>query len=41
MKMVRGKITERFKKEIDYLYSPEAKEIKNRMNIHALQIWNS
>ncbi len=41
MKMVRGKITERFKKELDYLYTPEAKEIKNAMNIQAVKSWNS
>jgi long-chain acyl-CoA synthetase len=41
MKMVRGKITERFKKELDFLYTPEGKEIKNRMNIQAIQAWNS
>jgi len=40
LKMVRGKITEHFRKELDYIYTPEAKEIKNRMNIQAIQNWN-
>jgi len=33
MKMVRGKITEYFRKELIYVYTPEAKEIRNQMNI--------
>ncbi len=41
MKMVRGKITEHFKKEIDFLYTPEAKNIVNQMNIAALKKWES
>lgn len=40
MKMVRSKITEHFKKELDYLYTPEAKEIKNRMNLQAIKAWS-
>ena len=40
LKMVRGKITEHFRKELDYVYTPEAKEIKNRMNIQSIQILN-
>jgi long-chain acyl-CoA synthetase len=39
-KIVRGKITERFRKELDFLYTPEAKEIKNQMNFQALKNWN-
>ncbi len=39
MKMVRGKITEHFKNEIDFLYTPEAKNIVNQMNIAALKKW--
>ncbi len=41
MKMVRGKITEKFKKELEFLFTPEAKEIKNGINIQAIQTWNS
>ena len=37
MKMVRGKITERFQTEIDFLYTPEAKNIVNPVNIGALK----
>jgi long-chain acyl-CoA synthetase len=39
MKMVRGKITEHFKSEIDFLYTPEAKNIVNPVNIEALKKW--
>jgi len=41
MKMVRGKITERFKKEIDFLYTPEAKNIVNPMNMAAMKKWTN
>ena len=41
MKMVRGKITEHYHKEIDFLYTPEAKNIVNQVNITALKKWNS
>lgn len=41
MKIVRGKITERFSKEIDFLYTPEAKNIVNPMNIAALKKWTN
>ncbi|HEY3373006.1 MAG TPA: AMP-binding protein [Prolixibacteraceae bacterium] len=41
MKMVRGKITEYFKKELEFLYTPEAKNIQNKMNVEALKKWNS
>ena len=37
MKMVRGKITEHFQAEIDFLYTPEAKNIVNPVNIEALK----
>ncbi len=37
MKMVRGKITEHFQAEIDFLYTPEAKNIVNPVNIGALK----
>jgi len=40
MKMVRGKITEYFRKGLIYVYTPEAKEIRNQMNIQAIQNWN-
>jgi len=36
-KMVRAKITERYKEIIDYLYTPEAKSIVNQMNIKAIK----
>ncbi len=36
MKMVRGKITEKYKSRIDYLYSPEAKDILNEKNLEAI-----
>jgi long-chain acyl-CoA synthetase len=39
MKMVRGKITEHFQSEIDFLYTPEAKNIVNPLNIEALKKW--
>jgi len=35
-KMVRGKITEHYQDRIDFLYSPEAKDINNNMNKEAL-----
>ena len=37
MKMVRGKITEQHKELIDYLYTPEAKNICNPQNITAIR----
>jgi long-chain acyl-CoA synthetase len=36
MKMVRGKITEHYKDRIDFLYSAEAKNIINTVNLKAL-----
>lgn len=33
MKMVRGKITEHYTKRIEYLYTPEAKDVKNEQNL--------
>lgn len=39
MKMVRGKITEYFAKELEYLYTPEAKSIINQRNMDALKKW--
>jgi len=39
MKMVRGKITEYFKDELEFLYTPEAKNIVNQRNLNALKKW--
>ncbi len=36
-KMVRGKITERYNKFIEYLYTPEAKDVCHSRNISALR----
>jgi len=41
MKMVRGKITEYFSKELEFLYTPEAKNIVNQRNIEALKKWGN
>ena len=41
MKMVRGKITEHYSSEINFLYTPESKNIFNQQNITALQKWSS
>lgn len=41
MKMVRGKIVEHYSKEIEFLYTPEAKNIVNQVNIAALKKWNN
>lgn len=41
MKMVRGKIYEHFEKELEFLYTPAAKNIENEMNIEAIKKWNS
>lgn len=40
MKMVRGQVTEQFNKELEFLYTPEAKNIVNEMNLSAVQEWN-
>ncbi|HZL11465.1 MAG TPA: AMP-binding protein [Prolixibacteraceae bacterium] len=39
MKMVRGKITEYFRNELEFLYTPEAKNIQNQRNKNALNKW--
>ena len=39
MKMVRGKIIEYFKEELEFLYTPEAKNIINQRNMDALRKW--
>ncbi len=36
MKIVRGKITEQFRKRIDFLYTPDAKDICNQSNMEAI-----
>lgn len=41
MKMVRGKIVEYFSKELEFLYTPEAKNIENDLNFEALKKWNN
>lgn len=41
LKMVRGKITEHYTKEINFLYTPEAKNVVNAMNIGALKKWTN
>jgi len=38
-KMVRGKITEYFAQELEFLYTPEAKNIINQRNIDAIRKW--
>ncbi len=41
LKMVRGKITEHYEKELDFLYTPQSKNIENEMNLAAIKKWNS
>lgn len=41
MKMVRGKITEHYSNELEYLYTAEAKSIINPVNISAVQNWHN
>jgi long-chain acyl-CoA synthetase len=36
MKIVRGKITDHFRKRIEYLYTPESKDICNPINMEAI-----
>jgi len=40
LKMVRGKITEHYAAELDYLYTAEAKNIINPSNLKALVQWH-
>jgi long-chain acyl-CoA synthetase len=40
-KMVRGKINEYFSKELEFLYTPPAKNIQNDLNIEAIKKWNA
>ena len=37
MKVVRAKVYDRFKEEIDYLYTPEGKDMANRHNLQNLK----
>lgn len=39
MKMVRGKIADYFKAQLEFLLTPEAKNIQNKMNIEAVRKW--
>lgn len=39
LKMVRGKIAEHFKSEMNFIYTPEAKEITNSKNSEAIKNW--
>ncbi len=41
LKMVRGKIVESYAKELEFLYTPQAKNIENEVNIAALKRWIS
>lgn len=38
MKMVRGKITEKYQEHLDYLYTGEAKDISNPRNVEAIRL---
>jgi len=40
LKMVRGKISEHFKTELEYIYTPEAKDIANSRNTGSIRKWN-
>ncbi len=40
LKMVRSKIAEHFSTEMEYIYTPEAKEIGNMLNKESLAKWN-
>jgi long-chain acyl-CoA synthetase len=41
LKMVRGKINEHYSKELDFLYTPQSKNIENEMNLKAIKKWNA
>ncbi len=41
LKMVRGKITEYFKAEMAFIYTPEAKDIANSMNVESIKKWQN
>lgn len=40
MKIVRDKVTARYAEELKFLYTPEAKNIVNSMNLEAIKKWN-
>lgn len=40
-KVVRGKVQEYFKKEYEFLFTPEAKTINNDMNLESIKKWNN
>lgn len=41
LKMVRGKITEHYSRELEFLYTPAAKNIENETNVKAIKKWFS
>lgn len=41
MKMVRGKICEYFSKELEFLYTPQARNCLNEVNAGAMEKWNA
>ncbi len=41
MKMVRGKINDYFKEELEFLYTPDAKNIINTRNLKSIDKWNN
>ena len=41
MKMVRGKINDYFSNELEFLYTPAAKNIQNELNLQSVKKWNS
>lgn len=41
MKMVRGRIVERFSDELTFLYTPQARTPENDINLKAINTWNS
>ncbi len=40
MKMVRGKIEKYYKQKLEFLYTPQAKNIENEMNFEVIKKWN-
>lgn len=41
MKLIRGKVAEYFSKQLEFLYTPQAKNLENEMNIEAIKKWNA
>ena len=41
LKMVRAKIVEYFKTEMEYIYTSEAKDIANIKNLDSVKKWNN